>query len=70
MPAVISAGVAAAFYTAVVGTLIGLQTFWISRSLGSLEGRLNSFREEVHRDMTTHTEAIADLRERVARLEA
>ena len=66
-----------AFSTAILTALIGLQTFWISRSLGRLEvgvdsvdARLDAFRAEVHRDMTTHTEAIADLRERVARLEA
>ena len=55
--------------TGIIGILIGLQTFWVSRSLGRLETSLDDFRAEVHRDLTTHTEAITDLRERVARLE-
>lgn len=69
-----------ALSTAFLALVIGLQTFWISRSLGRLEtgqdtlaerldGRIDSFQAEMHRDLTTHSEAIADLRERVARLE-
>jgi hypothetical protein len=55
---------------AIIVAVIGLQTFWISRSLDRLEGRLDSFRAENHADMATHTNAIADLRERVARIES
>lgn len=63
-------------YVALIVAVIGLQTFWISRAIGKVEdrvdgvdSRLELFRTENHRDMQAHTEAITDLRERVARLE-
>lgn len=66
-----------AVYAALTLAAIGLQTFWISRSIGKVEDRIESvddrleaFKVEHHRDMQAHTEAISDLRERVARLEA
>jgi hypothetical protein len=58
-----------AIFTTFTGALIGIQTLWINRSLTRLESGVDDFRSELHRDLTTHTEAIADLRERVARLE-
>jgi hypothetical protein len=68
---------ALAIMTTIIVAVIGLQTFWISRSLDGLEGsldrlegRLDSFSAENHADMATHTSAIADLRERVARIES
>jgi hypothetical protein len=54
----------------IIVAVVGLQTFWISRSLDRLETLLDSFRAEVHADMATHTSAITDLRERVARIES
>jgi hypothetical protein len=67
--------------TTIVVAVIGLQTFWISRSLDRLEtrldagldslgARLDSFRSETHADLATLTNAVTDLRERVARIES
>jgi hypothetical protein len=63
-------------YAALIVAVIALQTFWIGRAIGKVEdgvdgvdSRLEAFRAENHRDMQLHTEAITDLRERVARLE-
>jgi hypothetical protein len=67
----------AAATIAVFVAVIGLQTFWISRSLDrldagldSLGARLDSFRSETHDDLATLTNAVTDLRERVARIES
>lgn len=49
--------------------LFGVQTFWINRSLSRLEVSLDGFKDQTHRDLQAQTAAIADLRERVARLE-
>jgi len=61
---------------ALVALPIGIQTFWISRSIGRVEAsvddvrvELRGFKTEVHADMQAHTTAITDLRERVAKLE-
>ena len=63
-------------YAAVILAAIGIQTFWISRSIGKVEDAvdevksdLRAFKSENHGDMHAHTEAITSLRERVARLE-
>lgn len=60
-----------------LGVLVGIQGFWFSRALGRVEfsldrvqSSLDSFKAESHADMATHTAAIADLRERVARIES
>ena len=59
-----------------LGLVAGLQSFWMNRSLGRVEASVDglrtefgAFRAEIHRDLTTHTNAIADLRERMARVE-
>lgn len=59
----------AAVYIAII-VVISVQTYWISRSLGRAERRLGSFEDRMHSDLRAHAEAIADLRECVARLEA
>jgi hypothetical protein len=51
-----------------LGVIVGIQGFWFSRALDRVESSLDSFRAENHTDMATHTAAIADLRERVARM--
>jgi uncharacterized protein YoxC len=66
-----------AIMTTVIVAVIGLQTFWISRSLDRLEGsldrldtRLDGFQTATHSDLATLTNAVTDLRERVARIES
>jgi hypothetical protein len=59
-----------AAYTAIIVVVIGIQTYWISRSLGRVGSRLDGFEDRMHSDLQAHTQAITDLRERVARLEA
>jgi hypothetical protein len=59
-----------AIMTTIVVAVIGLQTFWISRSLDRLETRLDSFQSATHSDLATLTNAVTDLRERVARIES
>lgn len=53
-----------------LGVLMGIQGFWFSRALGRVGSSLDSFKSESHADMATHTAAITDLRERVARIES
>lgn len=59
-----------------IAALLGLQGFWINRSLGRVEAAvdrvdtaLNDHKAESHSDMATLTSHIADLRERVAKIE-
>jgi hypothetical protein len=59
-----------AIMTTIIIAVIGLQTFWISRSLDRLETRLDGFQSATHSDLTTLTSAVTDLRERVARIES
>lgn len=56
-------------FALIIGAVITLQSFWIKGALDDLRGELRGFKDENHRDMQTHTESIADLRERVTRLE-
>jgi uncharacterized protein YoxC len=60
-----------------LGVLVGIQSFWFSRALGRVESSvdrveasLDGLKAESHADMATHTAVIADLRERVARIES
>jgi polyhydroxyalkanoate synthesis regulator phasin len=52
-----------------IAALLGLQGFWINRSLNRVEQALDVFKAQNHADMATHTSHIADLRERVAKIE-
>jgi hypothetical protein len=63
--------------TTLLIAVIGLQTFWISRSLDRLDSsldrldaRLDAFQAATHSDLATLTNAVTDLRERVARIES
>jgi hypothetical protein len=59
-----------AIMTTIIVAVIGLQTLWISRSLDRLETRLDAFQTATHGDLATLTNAVTDLRERVARIES
>jgi hypothetical protein len=49
---------------AFTGLIVGVQTFWIARSLDRIDARLDRFEDQMHRDLQAHTEAIAELRAR------
>lgn len=53
-------------FVALLGIVVGLQTFWISRSLDKLEHALGAVGDEVHE---TRDVLLRDHGERIARLE-
>ena len=57
-----------AIMSTIIVAVVGLETFWISRSLDRLETRLDAFQTATHNDLATLTNAVTDLRERVARI--
>lgn len=62
-----------AIFASIVGVVfaavVSVQTFWISRAIDTLTGELRQFKGQTHADLQVHTETIAELRDRVTRLE-
>lgn len=62
-----------AIFASIVGVVfaavVSVQTFWISRAIDTLTGELRQFKGQTHTDLQVHTETIAELRDRVTRLE-